>query len=69
MTYPIVKYGHPVLRKKGEPIEHITPEIKRLIAAMFETMASFMLVEHANGVHETMAAFAFHDALDIIALE
>jgi peptide deformylase len=38
MILPIVKFGHPVLRKKGERIEVITPEIKRLIADMFETM-------------------------------
>jgi peptide deformylase len=38
MTLPIVKYGDPVLRKKGAAIEKITPEIKRLIADMFETM-------------------------------
>jgi peptide deformylase len=38
MILEIVKYGHPVLRKKGERIETITPEIKKLIADMFETM-------------------------------
>jgi peptide deformylase len=38
MILPIVKYGHPVLRKKGERIESVTPEIKKLIADMFETM-------------------------------
>ena len=38
MVLEIVKYGHPVLRKKGERIESITPEIKKLIADMFETM-------------------------------
>lgn len=38
MILPIVKYGHPVLRKKGERIEKVTPEIKQLIADMFETM-------------------------------
>lgn len=38
MILEIVKYGHPVLRKKGERIESITPEIKKLIADMFETM-------------------------------
>ena len=38
MILEIVKYGHPVLRKKGERIEHITTEIKQLIADMFETM-------------------------------
>jgi len=38
MILPIVKFGHPVLRKKGERIEKVTPEIKHLIADMFETM-------------------------------
>jgi peptide deformylase len=38
MILPIVKYGDPVLRKKGTVIEKITPEIKRLVADMFETM-------------------------------
>lgn len=38
MVLEIVKYGHPVLRKKGERIESITPEIKKLIADMFDTM-------------------------------
>ena len=38
MVLPIVKYGNPVLRKKGARIEAITPEIKKLIADMFETM-------------------------------
>src|SRR5471030_837456 len=38
MILEIVKYGHPVLRQKGAAIEKITPEIKKLIADMFETM-------------------------------
>ena len=38
MILPIVNYGHPVLRKKGARIETITPEIKKLIADMFDTM-------------------------------
>ena len=38
MILPIVKYGNPALRKKGERIETVTPEIKQLIADMFETM-------------------------------
>ena len=38
MILKVVKYGHPVLRKKGARIEAITPEIKKLIADMFETM-------------------------------
>lgn len=38
MILPVVKYGNPVLRQKGAAIEKITPEIKQLIADMFETM-------------------------------
>ena len=38
MILPIVKYGHPVLRKKGARIEEITPAIAHLIDDMFETM-------------------------------
>jgi peptide deformylase len=38
MILEIVKYGHPALRAKGARIEKITPEIKQLIANMFETM-------------------------------
>src|SRR5258706_10789253 len=38
MILPVVKDGNPVLRKKGERIEGVTPEIKSLIADMFETM-------------------------------
>ncbi len=38
MILEVIKYGNPVLRKKGVKIEKITPEIKTLIADMFETM-------------------------------
>lgn len=38
MILKVVKYGEPVLRKKGAKIEAITPEIKKLIADMFDTM-------------------------------
>ncbi len=38
MILDIVKYGHPVLRQKGERIERLTPEIKKLVADMLETM-------------------------------
>lgn len=41
MILEVTKYGNPVLRRKGARIERITPEIKKLIADMFETM-------HAN---------------------
>jgi peptide deformylase len=38
MILEVVQYGHPVLRKKGERVGTITPEIKELIDNMFETM-------------------------------
>jgi peptide deformylase len=38
MILPVIKYGHPTLRQKGTAIEKITPEIKKLIEDMFETM-------------------------------
>ena len=39
MIYPIVKYGQPVLEKRGEDItEFDTPELHRLIEDMFESM-------------------------------
>lgn len=38
MKLPIYLYGHPVLRKKAEPIERDYPELKKFVADMFETM-------------------------------
>jgi peptide deformylase len=38
LKLPITKYGDPVLRRKGARIETITPEIKQLVADMFDTM-------------------------------
>jgi peptide deformylase len=38
MILKVVKYGHPTLRQKGARIEKVTPEIKKLITDMFETM-------------------------------
>jgi peptide deformylase len=38
MILEVVKYGQPALRQKGACIEKVTPEIKKLIADMFETM-------------------------------
>src|SRR4051794_29475349 len=38
MILKVVKFGDPVLRKKGARIEAVTPEIKQLISDMFETM-------------------------------
>jgi len=38
MILEVTKYGNPILRQKGARIEKITPEIKKLIADMFDTM-------------------------------
>lgn len=38
MILTITKYGDPVLRRKGAPIDRITPELRKLIADMLETM-------------------------------
>jgi peptide deformylase len=35
---PICKFGDPVLRQRGARIEKITPEIKKLVVDMFDTM-------------------------------
>lgn len=38
MKLPLAYYGNPVLRKKAQPIDVITPEIIQLIADMEDTM-------------------------------
>jgi peptide deformylase len=38
MILNVVKYGHPALRQKGARIEKVTPEVRKLVADMFETM-------------------------------
>ena len=38
MVLTIVKYGHPVLRQRGTKITTVTPEIRALVADMFQTM-------------------------------
>ena len=38
MIYPIVAYGHPILRKIAQDIDKDYPEIDTLIDSMFETM-------------------------------
>lgn len=40
MILPIVAYGDPVLRKKGEDIDKDFPKLQELIADMYETMYS-----------------------------
>jgi len=41
MVLTVVKYGTPVLRQKGAPIETVTPAIRKLIADMLDTMYSY----------------------------
>lgn len=44
MIYPIVAYGHPVLKTKGKDIDKGEIDVKTLVDDMFETMYN------ANGV-------------------
>jgi peptide deformylase len=61
MILDIVKYGNPVLRKKGARIEQATPELRQLIADMFETMAA----RHGIG----LAAQQVGEALQLTVLD
>lgn len=38
MILPIVRYGHPALRRKGVAVEVLDTEVRQLIADMFDTM-------------------------------
>ena len=44
MIYPIIAYGHPVLKKRAEAIEMDSIDVKKLAEDMFETMYN------ANGI-------------------
>ncbi|MBP5782625.1 MAG: peptide deformylase [Bacteroidales bacterium] len=44
MIYPIVAYGHPILKKKAAEISPDYPDLKQLVEDMFETMY------HSEGV-------------------
>src|SRR5262249_19645471 len=61
MVLEVVKYGHPVLRKKGAKIEKLTPEIRKLISDMLETMRA------AHGVG--LAAQQVGQALQITVID
>lgn len=61
MTLPITQFGNPVLRQKGARIEKITPEIRKLIAAMFAAM------QKARGVG--LAAQQVGQALQLAVLD
>lgn len=38
MILPVLKYGDPVLRRKGAPVEAFDADLQRLVENMFETM-------------------------------
>ena len=61
MILPVVKYGNPILRKKGARIETITAELKTLINDMFETMKA------ARGVG--LAAQQIGEALQLTVID
>jgi peptide deformylase len=61
MILPVVKYGNPVLRKKGARIEKFTPELQQLIDNMFETMKA------ARGVG--LAAQQIGEALQLTVID
>jgi peptide deformylase len=61
MVLPVVKYGSPVLRKKGARIEKVTPEIRKLVADMLDTMYD------AHGVG--LAAQQIGEALQLTVID
>ena len=38
MVLPVVKYGDPVLRRKGSRIERVDDAVRQFIADLYETM-------------------------------
>src|SRR4051794_11929117 len=61
MILPIVKYGNPILRAKGRPIEEVGPHIRSLAADMLETMHA------AHGIG--LAAQQVGEALQLTVLD
>ena len=61
MILPILQYGDPILRTKGQPIEEINDRIRELVADMIETMHA------ANGVG--LAAQQIGEALQLTVLD
>jgi peptide deformylase len=55
---PIAYYGNPILRKKGELVSEITPEIKTLVEEMIESMdIYFGMGLAAPQVHRSLRLF------------
>lgn len=66
MSLEVVKYGDPVLRKPGRRIESVTPELRQLIAGMFETMEA----HHGIGLAAQQVGQALQlTVIDIRAVE
>ncbi len=61
MLLPIVKYGHPILRQKGEPIRADRENLRQLISDMLETM------REANGIG--LAAQQIGQALQLAVID
>ncbi len=61
MKLPIVKYGNPILRKKGKEIDQVDERIRTLVADMLETMQA------ANGIG--LAAQQVGTALQLTVLD
>ena len=58
MKLPIAYFGHPILRKKAAPIEHIDDSIRQLVQDMIETMnANDGCGLAAPQVHHSLALF------------
>ena len=62
MILPIYVYGQPVLRKVAEDITPDYPNLKELIANMFETMV------HADGVGTVVNPFAISCNVSLTAI-
>lgn len=61
MILPVVKYGHPALRRPGKRIQEITPALTQLIADMLETMRA------AEGIG--LAAQQVGQALQVMVID
>lgn len=59
---PLAYYGEPILRKKSEPIDAITDDIRTLVQDMKETMDSFNAIGlAAPQVHRSIRLFIIRD--------
>lgn len=66
MKLTVCKYGDPVLRRKGAAITAVAPEIRQLIADMFETMEA----NHGVGLAAQQVGHALQlTVIDIRAIE